>query len=188
MSISTLIDPAAGVAVIGPQGPRFDEILTPAALAFLAELHRAFDKRRRALLEARMTRQKLFDAGDTPDDDGDGLYDVYEVAYGTDVERLMPELLEVVRAETTSDETLASALQFAKRIGKEAIVVRDVAGFASSRLGLALVMMVVLNDLGASGSRRAIMVSVLVRNSNPMRALRFRSNSTSSLPLAGRLA
>ncbi len=50
----------------------------------------------------------------------------------------LQSLLEVVRAETTSDETLASALQFAKRIGKEAIVVRDVAGFASSRLGLAL--------------------------------------------------
>src|SRR5947199_3279840 len=67
MSIAALIDPAAGVAVLGPQGPRFDEILTPAALAFLAELHRAFDKRRRELLEARRARQKLFDAGETPD-------------------------------------------------------------------------------------------------------------------------
>jgi malate synthase len=67
MSVSTLIDPAAGVAVLGPQGPRFDEILTPAALAFLAELHRTFDERRRVLLEARMTRQRLFDAGETPD-------------------------------------------------------------------------------------------------------------------------
>jgi malate synthase len=67
MSISTLIDPAAGVAVLGPQGPRFDEILTPAALAFLAELHRAFDARRRGLLDARAARQRLFDAGETPD-------------------------------------------------------------------------------------------------------------------------
>ncbi len=47
-------------------------------------------------------------------------------------------LLEVVRAESTSDAALASALEFARRIGKEPIVVRDVAGFASSRLGLAL--------------------------------------------------
>jgi 3-hydroxybutyryl-CoA dehydrogenase len=47
-------------------------------------------------------------------------------------------LLEVVRAATTSDAALASALEFAKQIGKEPIVVRDVAGFASSRLGLAL--------------------------------------------------
>ena len=67
MTLSTLIDPAAGVAVLGPQGPRFDEILTPAALAFLADLHRAFDPRRRALLAARTARQKLFDAGEKPD-------------------------------------------------------------------------------------------------------------------------
>ena len=67
MNITTLIDPAAGVAVLGPQGPRFEEILTPAALAFLADLHRNFDKRRRELLERRMARQKLFDAGETPD-------------------------------------------------------------------------------------------------------------------------
>ncbi|HEY4925351.1 MAG TPA: malate synthase A [Roseiarcus sp.] len=67
MSISTLIDPAAGVAVLGPQGPRFEEILTPAALAFLAGLHRSFDARRRELLGKRMARQKLFDAGETPD-------------------------------------------------------------------------------------------------------------------------
>jgi malate synthase len=66
MNITTLIDPSAGVAVLGPQGPRFDEILTPAALAFLADLHRNFDKRRRELLERRLARQKLFDAGQTP--------------------------------------------------------------------------------------------------------------------------
>ena len=47
-------------------------------------------------------------------------------------------LLEVVRADQTSDETLERVLALAARIGKEAIVVRDVAGFASSRLGLAL--------------------------------------------------
>lgn len=50
----------------------------------------------------------------------------------------LQSLLEVVRADTTSDTTLARALGFAKQIGKEPIVVRDVAGFASSRLGLAL--------------------------------------------------
>ncbi len=67
MHISTLIDPSAGVAVLGPQGPRFDEILTPAALAFLADLHRSFDLRRRELLARRVDRQKLFDEGETPD-------------------------------------------------------------------------------------------------------------------------
>ncbi|MGO8798028.1 MAG: malate synthase A [Roseiarcus sp.] len=67
MNISTLIDPSAGVAVLGTQAPRFEEILTPAALSFLAELHRRFDGRRRELLARRMERQKLFDAGERPD-------------------------------------------------------------------------------------------------------------------------
>jgi malate synthase len=67
MNVSTLIDPSAGVAVLGAQGPRFDEILTPAALAFLADLHRRFDARRRELLARRTARQKLFDAGERPD-------------------------------------------------------------------------------------------------------------------------
>lgn len=48
------------------------------------------------------------------------------------------ELLEVVRGLSTSDESLARALAFAKTIGKTAIVVRDVPGFASSRLGVML--------------------------------------------------
>lgn len=47
-------------------------------------------------------------------------------------------LLEIVRGEATSEETLHQALEFARRTGKEPIVVRDVAGFASSRLGIAL--------------------------------------------------
>ena len=50
----------------------------------------------------------------------------------------LQSLLEVVRADTTSDVALETALAFAQTIGKEPIVVRDVAGFASSRLGLAL--------------------------------------------------
>lgn len=47
-------------------------------------------------------------------------------------------LLEIVRCGTTSEDTLQLALEFATRVGKDAIVVRDVAGFASSRLGIAL--------------------------------------------------
>jgi 3-hydroxybutyryl-CoA dehydrogenase len=50
---------------------------------------------------------------------------------------LMP-LLELVRAESTSDETVARALQLAARLGKEPIVVRDTPGFATSRLGLVI--------------------------------------------------
>ncbi|HET9485172.1 MAG TPA: malate synthase A [Xanthomonadales bacterium] len=43
------------------------EILSPPALDFLAELHRRFDARRLALLEARRERQARFDAGELPD-------------------------------------------------------------------------------------------------------------------------
>jgi len=50
---------------------------------------------------------------------------------------LMP-LLELVRAEQTSDETVQRALALAERLGKEPIVVRDSPGFATSRLGLVL--------------------------------------------------
>ena len=44
-----------------------DQILTPEALRFLAELHERFDERRLALLEARVERQMRFDAGELPD-------------------------------------------------------------------------------------------------------------------------
>ena len=51
----------------GKTGPRYDEILTPAALAFLVDLHQRFNPTRKALLDARMVRQKRFDAGELPD-------------------------------------------------------------------------------------------------------------------------
>jgi len=47
-------------------------------------------------------------------------------------------LLEIVRTAATAEATLDAVLELARRMGKEPIVVRDVAGFASSRLGLAL--------------------------------------------------
>ncbi len=48
------------------------------------------------------------------------------------------KLLEVVRAEQTSEATLQAALGFAARLGKDPIVVKDSPGFATSRLGVAL--------------------------------------------------
>ena len=57
----------AGVAIKGKAAPRYPEILSPGALAFLAELHRRFDPRRRELLAARAERQRRFDAGELPD-------------------------------------------------------------------------------------------------------------------------
>ena len=46
---------------------RLDEILSSDALDFLAQLHRRFNPMRLQLLAARAQRQKLFDAGETPD-------------------------------------------------------------------------------------------------------------------------
>ncbi|GAB4194676.1 MAG: 3-hydroxyacyl-CoA dehydrogenase family protein [Sandaracinaceae bacterium] len=48
------------------------------------------------------------------------------------------ELLEIVRAMQTSDETLARARAFGAKIGKRAILVKDAPGFATSRLGVIL--------------------------------------------------
>ncbi len=56
-----------GVTIQAGMAPRSAEILTAPALAFLAELHRNFDARRKALLQARADRQKRFDAGELPD-------------------------------------------------------------------------------------------------------------------------
>ena len=48
------------------------------------------------------------------------------------------ELVEVVRGLGTSEDTLARSLAFVKGLGKTPIVVRDVPGFATSRLGVIL--------------------------------------------------
>ena len=57
----------AGVVVRGPLEPRFTEILTGEALAFVAALHRRFDSRRVELLGARSARQARLSAGELPD-------------------------------------------------------------------------------------------------------------------------
>lgn len=48
------------------------------------------------------------------------------------------KLVEIVRAEQTADGTVEAAVGLARRMGKETIVVKDVPGFATSRLGVAL--------------------------------------------------
>jgi len=71
MSTSTLPKNDAadcpGVLIRGTAVAQQDEILTPGAVAFLAELHRQFDGRRRALLDSRAQRQQRLDAGELPD-------------------------------------------------------------------------------------------------------------------------
>jgi malate synthase len=61
---TTLARPAE---VTAPVQGRAAEVLTPEALAFLAELHRRFNARRLELLAARQARQARWDAGESPD-------------------------------------------------------------------------------------------------------------------------
>ena len=56
-----------GVEVVAPAWPASREVLTPKALDFLAELERAFGRRRLDLLAQRAQRQAAFDAGELPD-------------------------------------------------------------------------------------------------------------------------
>ncbi|MEU9830025.1 malate synthase A [Streptosporangium sp. NPDC048047] len=56
-----------GVEITGPMADRFDEILTPEALAFVAALQREFGPRRLDLLRARQERQAELSAGGTLD-------------------------------------------------------------------------------------------------------------------------
>jgi malate synthase len=54
-----------GVEIKGPDGERFDEVLTEEALTFVAGLHRRFDSTRRDLLAKRAERQRELDDGGT---------------------------------------------------------------------------------------------------------------------------
>ena len=57
----------AGVEINAKSSDRQDEILSAGALAFIAGLHRRFNRRRLELLTRRMGRQEDFDAGKLPD-------------------------------------------------------------------------------------------------------------------------
>src|SRR5437899_8304473 len=56
----------AGALIHAPVPPAFGEILTPAAVTFVADLARRFERRRRELLARRADRQRDFDAGAFP--------------------------------------------------------------------------------------------------------------------------
>jgi malate synthase len=56
-----------GVQIIGTRTESVDQILTPAALQFIATLQRAVAPQRAALLEQRVERQGRIDAGERPD-------------------------------------------------------------------------------------------------------------------------
>ena len=63
----TSLRATSGLEVVGPVEGRGAEILSDDALAFVGELHRRFDGRRRELLAARAERQARLDAGELPD-------------------------------------------------------------------------------------------------------------------------
>ena len=56
-----------GVEITAELRERYEEVLTPQALDFLAELHRSFDGRRRELLVRRQERVEALAAGGTLD-------------------------------------------------------------------------------------------------------------------------
>ena len=56
-----------GIEVLGPIRPGYEEILTPEALRFVADLQRQFGARRLELLALRKERQARLDAGERPD-------------------------------------------------------------------------------------------------------------------------
>ncbi len=57
----------SGVEFLTPLNERDEEILTPDAVAFIVDLQRTFNARRKSLLDARHERQKRLDAGEKPD-------------------------------------------------------------------------------------------------------------------------
>lgn len=68
MAIAVPASPAVpdGVEIRRDGGPPTARVLTPAALALIADLHRRFEPTRRELLAARRARQTRFDAGELP--------------------------------------------------------------------------------------------------------------------------
>ncbi len=58
---------ATGPRVVAPMAAAQDAILTPAALEFLAGLHRRFEAGRQARITARRARQARYDTGELPD-------------------------------------------------------------------------------------------------------------------------
>ncbi|KVE33822.1 malate synthase A [Burkholderia sp. TSV86] len=65
--MTTTLKLPQGMAITGEIQPGYEAILTPDALALVAQLHRQFEPRRRELLAARAARTQRLDAGEHPD-------------------------------------------------------------------------------------------------------------------------
>jgi malate synthase len=66
-TIDPMNDLPPGIDLTRADVPSLDAVLTPDALAFVADLHRSFNPRRLELLGKRAERQERFDAGELPD-------------------------------------------------------------------------------------------------------------------------
>jgi 3-hydroxybutyryl-CoA dehydrogenase len=78
------------------------------------------------------------------------------------------QLVEVVVGEQTGDETVEFATDFVEDVGKTAIEVQDTAGFASSRLGVALGVEAMRMVEGGVASPRDIDQSMELGYNHPM--------------------
>jgi 3-hydroxybutyryl-CoA dehydrogenase len=82
-------------------------------------------------------------------------------------------LVEIVVGEQTTPETVETAREVAKRIKKEPIVVRDVPGFASSRLGVTLGLEAIRMLEQGVASARDIDTAMELGYNHPMGPLRL---------------
>jgi 3-hydroxybutyryl-CoA dehydrogenase len=83
------------------------------------------------------------------------------------------KLIEVVRGERTSDETVEQVTEVAERMGKTAIVVRDSPGFATSRLGVAIGLEAIRMLEDGVGSAEDIDKAMELGYNHPMGPLRL---------------
>lgn len=83
------------------------------------------------------------------------------------------KLVEIVVGAQTDDETVATVHEVARRIKKEPIVVRDVPGFASSRLGVTLGLEAIRMFEQGVASARDIDTAMELGYNHPMGPLRL---------------
>lgn len=83
------------------------------------------------------------------------------------------KLVEVVTGDQTSEETARLAVEFARFIGKEPIVVKDSPGFASSRLGIVLGLEAIRMVEAGVASPADIDKAMMLGYRNPMGPLKL---------------
>jgi 3-hydroxybutyryl-CoA dehydrogenase len=82
-------------------------------------------------------------------------------------------LVEIVVGEKTSDETVETVTAVGRRVRKEPIVVKDVPGFASSRLGVALGLEAMRMVEQGVASARDIDIAMELGYNHPMGPLKL---------------